>query len=205
MPGIGDLNATREALRDLSKVVTSTRQTLAKMVRGEDQGGGRARLDDHAESFTSALEHMGEVREGFILSQRTTPHTSLTDLRDLVKHILLDWQWVEEMNWLLTPSGQPESLGPQLVFYNHALVALAAVPRLPAEAVTFPQRKPSYEDVSVPTLPGELLTRIEEIEHVIYQSAVKSVRQLDPEPLRRTYAFFEASSWLVRNHLQTIL
>jgi hypothetical protein len=204
MPGIGDLNSTREALRDLSKVVTSTRQTLATMVRGEDQGY-RTHFDHHAESFSSALEHMGEVREGFILSQRSTPQTSLADLRDLVKHILLDWHWVEEMNWLLAPSGHPESLGPQLVFYNHALVALGSVPHLPAEAVTFPQRKPSYEDVSVPTLPHELLTRIEEIEHIIYQSAVKSVRQLEPEPLRRTYAFFEASSWLAKNYLQNIL
>ena len=41
------------------------------------------------------------------------------------------------------------------------LVALAVLPRLPSEAVTFPQPNPTYRDVSVPVSPGETLARIE--------------------------------------------
>ncbi|MCB0212157.1 MAG: hypothetical protein KDJ52_22630, partial [Anaerolineae bacterium] len=105
----------------------------------------------------------------------------------------------------LAPGDQLDTLNQQLVFYNHALVAMAVLPRLPATAITFPQRRPTYKDVSVPVLPGELLARIEELEEIICQAEVKSVRDLDYGSFRRTYAFFEASSWLVKNHLKPML
>jgi hypothetical protein len=92
-----------------------------------------------------------------------------------------------------------------LLYFNHALVALGALPHLPAQAVTFPQRRPTYADVTAPGLPGELLARIEEIERVIYQTEAMPTRALAYDPLRRTYAFFEASAWLVNNYLETLL
>lgn len=199
MPGIENLKTTREALREMSRVVTFTRKTLAKMVRAEEQGGRQTPY------LFDTLEHLGEVREGFMLSQRTAPNAELSELREIVRHILIDWQWVHDMNILLAPGHQHDTLDQQLVFYNHALVALAVVPRLPAEAVTFPQHRPTYNDVSVPARPAELLARIEELEKIIYQAEIKSVHDLDYGPFRRTYAFFEASSWLVTNHLKPML
>ncbi|MCB0227297.1 MAG: hypothetical protein KDI02_26610, partial [Anaerolineae bacterium] len=93
MSGIEDLKATRKALRDMSRVVTFTRKTLAKMVREEERLGMYSSESQPGQLF-EALEHLGEVREGFILSQRTTPQTALSDIRELVRHILIDWQWV---------------------------------------------------------------------------------------------------------------
>ncbi|MCB0195719.1 MAG: hypothetical protein KDJ65_27460 [Anaerolineae bacterium] len=204
MTGIENLKATRKALRDMSRVVTYTRKTLAKMIRAEENFGVDADKSRSTHLF-DALEHLGEVREGFILSQRTEPNAAMSELREIVRHILMDWQWVHNMNLILAPGDELDTLNQQLVFYNHAMVAMAVLPRLPANAITFPQRRPTYKDVSVPVLPGELLARIEELEEIIYQAEVKSVRDLDYGSFRRTYAFFDASSWLVKNHLKPML
>ena len=107
MSGIEDLKATRKALRDMSRVVTFTRKTLAKMVREEERLGMVSAESQPGQLF-EALEHLGEVREGFILSQRTTPQTALSDIRELVRHILIDWQWVHNLNLTLSPGDTVE-------------------------------------------------------------------------------------------------
>lgn len=203
MSGIEDLKATAEILRELARIVNFTRQTLAAKLQ-QDQPAGHSSRELAGQLF-DALEHLGDVREGFILSQRTSPSVSLAELRDLVRHILLDWEWVHGMNMILAPGHQVDLLNQQLVVYNHALVALAVLPNLPPEAVTFPQRRPSYSDLTAPLLPGELLARIEELERMIYQADFKPVTSLDYGPFRRTYAFFEASSWLANSYLEPLL
>ncbi len=70
---------------------------------------------------------------------------------------------------------------------------------------TFPQKQPSYADVTAPELPGDLLARIEEIEQVIYQTEAMPAKTPPYDPFRRTYAFFEASTWLVNNYLVALL
>jgi hypothetical protein len=117
----------------------------------------------------------------------------------------MDWGWMQELGWMMASPTQVEQVGPQLVAYNHAQVALAVLPRLPAEAVTFPQRRPTYRDVNVPVEPGDLLDRIEEIEQMIYRVEIDSLSNLDYNSFRRTYAYFEASSWLVKNYLKPLL
>lgn len=204
MSGIGDLKATREILRDLARIVETTQQALAEMIRENDWPNGQL-TNSRLGQFSAALEHIGEVREGFILSQRTSPQATLSEIQGLVEDILLDWKWVQELNLAFAPSDQVETLGEQLVVYNHALVAMAVLPRLPAQAVTFPQRRPTYGDLTAPALPGETLARIEEIERIIYKAEVTKVRNLDYGSFRRTYAFFEASSWLVNKYLDPLL
>ena len=204
MTGITDLTTTREALRELARVVKVTRQALAARIQPHTRSKwllSGSRVGQLAETLT----HIEDVREGFILSQRTSAAISLSELRAMVHYILMDWQWVQGMNMTLAPSPHLETLGTQLVSYNHAMVALAVLPRLPAEAVTFPQPNPTYGDVAVPTLPGELLARIEEIEQIIYQAEVGPVRNTAYASLRRTYGFFEASVWLVNNYLDPLL
>jgi hypothetical protein len=201
MAGMTDLNATREALRELTRIVKETRQVLVAML-AEAEARSRSYRSGR---LAQTLEHLGEVREGFLLSQRTSSNVSLSELRALVQHILLDWDWLQDFNLTLTPGSQIELPDHQLVFYNHALVALAMLPRLPANAVTFPQRRPTYGDVQVPTLPGEKLARIEELEYVIYQANVRPVSTLTYDAFRRTYAFFEASTWLVGRYLEPLL
>jgi hypothetical protein len=204
MSEITNLTATREALRELTRIVKATRQTLAGMAQAVNQFSQFSQNSQPGQ-FAETLDHMGDIREGFIMSQRTSPHTTLSELRALVQNVLLDWQWVQELNMALVPGSQIETPGQQLVAYNHALVALAILPRLPAEAVTYPQPKPTYSDVSVPVLPEEMLARIEEIEQMIYQAEVRAIDTLAYAPFRRTYAFFEASSWLASSYLEPLL
>lgn len=204
MSGITDLNATRETLHDLTRIVKSTRQTLAVMIV-ESERPRRPLPGSRAGRLSETLKHMGDVREGFMLSQRTLPNVTLVELRELVHSILLDWDWLQELDLSLAPTSHIEPLKEQLVAYNHALVALAVLPRLPAEAITFPQRRPTYGDVSVPALPGELLARIEEIERIVYQADIIPVDNLAYASFRRTYAFFEASAWLVSHYLEPLL
>ena len=201
---VDNLKTTRDALRKLAGVMKSTSCTLTKRVK-------KSRISSHwgkdrpTGQLFDTLEHMGDVREGFILSQRTSAFASLTELRDLVHHILTDWGWLEDLDLTLGACDEIESLGQQLVAYNHAIVALGMLPHLPADAVTFPQPQPSYRDVSVPALPSELLARIEEIEHMLYQLELKPITSLEYGPFRRTYAFFEASNWLIESHLAPLL
>lgn len=204
MTGITDLTTTREALRELARVVKVTRQALAARIQPHTRSEWLL-SGSRSGQLAETLAHIEDVREGFILSQRTSAAVSLSELRAMIHHILMDWQWVQNMNMILAPSSHLETLGTQLVSYNHALVALAFLPRLPAEAITFPQPNPTYGDVSVPTLPGELLARIEEIERIIYQAEVGPVKNSAYAPFRRTYAFFEASTWLVNKYLDPLL
>jgi len=204
MSGMKDLTATRKALRELADVVKVTRQTLATRIQKNNRPGWLL-SGSQSGQLSKALEHVEEIREGFILSQQTPSQASISELRAIVRDILLDWDWVQDMNMLLTPAQQIERLGQQLVYYNHALVALAMLPRLPAQAITFPQPNPTYGDVSVPVLPGEMLARIEEIEQMIYQAEVGRVKSSAYAAFRRTASFFEASNWLVNNYLDPLL
>ncbi len=203
MHGITDLAATRQALRQLARIVAETRQMLAAML--ESQGPGQRPIGRQPGQLTDTLQHLEEVREGFILSQRTSPQLSPADLQVLVKHILLDWDWLGSLNLAFAPPAQIEFIGQQLIAYNHAVVALAVLPHLPAEVITFPQKNLTYADLTAPSLPAELLERIEELERVIYQAEVRPTRLPAYGPFRRTYAFFEASTWLVDQHLQALL
>jgi hypothetical protein len=203
MSELGDLTAARESLRDLARIVRSTRHMLATAVQ-EQRTTGRS-FSHRPGQLADTLHHLEEVREGFIISQRTSAQVSLAELSALVRHVLMDWAWLEALNWALSPADEIESPNPQLMFFNHALVALATLPHLPPNAVTFPQRRPSYADVPAPALPKELLARIEEIERVIYQAEAMPDRVPEYDPFRRTYAFFEASTWLVNNYLEGLL
>jgi hypothetical protein len=203
MSELEDLTAARESLRDLARIVRFTRQTLATAIQ-EQRMAGRP-LSHRPGQLSDTLQHLEEVREGFILSQRTSAYASFSELSALVQHVFMDWAWLETLNWAFSPADEIESPYPQLMFFNHALVALAALPRLPANAITFPQKRPSYADVPAPALPSELLARIEEIEQVIYQAEAMPTKVPEYDSFRRTYAFFEASTWLVNNYLEALL
>lgn len=191
-------------LRELARIVRVTRQMLATILPPEHRPDREA-VADRSGQLADTLQHLEDVREGFILSQRTSPHLSLSELRALVQHILLDWDWLTPLDLTLTPGSHIEPVEQQLVAYNHALVALATLPHLPAQAITFPQPRPTYADLAAPAVPVELLARIEELERVIYQVEVMPAKRPAYSPLRRTYAFFEASSWLINRYLDPLL
>jgi hypothetical protein len=146
-----------------------------------------------------------DVREGFILSQRISRRIEFWELRKLVQSVLLDWGWLETMGISTEPGDQIELVEGQIIAYQHALVALGVLPHLPARAITFPQSRPTYADVPVPGMPGQTLERIEEIERILYRASLAPLDELAFDAVRRTYAFFEASAWLVDHHLLPLL
>ena len=201
MSRLEDVEAAKGALRVLARIVRTTHDTLRQAIVHPTQQP----TPERQHHFSDTLDHIEDVREGFVLSQRASPLTSLAEVQWLVQHVLLDWQWVEAMGLSLAPGDEIELVDNQLIVYQHALVALGMLPRLPARAVTFPQPRPTYADVPVPAMPGELLERIEEIERVLYRAGLVPADELAFEPLRRTYAFFEASLWLVDHYLPPML
>lgn len=130
MSELGDLTTTRETLRDVARIVKSTRHTLANVVQQQRLTGrpGSRRQGQ----LSDTLQHLEEVREGFIISQRTSDHFSLSELRALVQQVLVEWDWLESLNLTVLPTDEVESPQQQLVAFNHAFVALAVLPRLPA-------------------------------------------------------------------------
>ncbi len=201
MSRLEDVEAAKEALRVLARVVKTTHDTLLQVIAHPKQQP----TPEQQHHFSDTLDHIEDVREGFVLSQRTSALTSLAEVKWLVQRVLLDWQWVEAMGLSLAPGDEIELVDNQLIAYQHALVALGMLPRLPARAVTFPQPHPTYADVPVPAMPSQLLERIEEIEGVLYRAGLVPADELAFEPLRRTYAFFEASLWLVNHYLPPVL
>jgi hypothetical protein len=198
----GDIEETaKAALRALADVIRGTHDTLGQAVYHPTQRP--TAKQQHLLSGT--LEHIGDVREGFVLSQRTSPRAETSELRRLVQHVLLDWGWLEALGFSTVAGGQVELVGVQLIAYRHALVALGLLPHLPAQAITFPQPLPTYSDVPVPAMPSQTLERIEEIEQVLYQAGLVPLDELDFDAVRRTYAFFEASAWLVNHYLPPTL
>ncbi len=216
MSSLQDLSIVRGTLQSLSQIMIATRRILADMIKADEaqrkreQQIGTFGWQSQAEPSPSAplsdtLEHVEEMREGFVLSQRTSTMTSLSEMRALVSHVLLKQNWWEQFDLIFIPDEQVELLDTQLVVYNHALIALSILPTLPPQAITFPQPHASYADVNVPAEPGQILERIEEIEGIIYKASFASPKDLSYPAFRRTYAFFEASDWLVNNHLKPLL
>jgi hypothetical protein len=158
-----------------------------------------------------ARDYVGTVREGFVLSVRTSATGDRRELKYLLDRVLLDWaQFSEELG--LATDGLPEGerrrierVRDQLLAFGMAAVALGVLPRLPSHRITFPHSystPPTYSDIPVPRSPGEMLERIDELERTIWRllsaDDLQALLQNHYGPLRRTYGFFESSAWLTR-------
>ncbi|MCB9147519.1 MAG: hypothetical protein H6641_02065 [Caldilineaceae bacterium] len=155
-----------------------------------------------------ARDYLASVREGFVLSVRTSKLSDQRELRYLLDRVLTDWSLLSEELGLEQSSDaaavepEVEQVRSQLLAFGMAAVALGYLPKLPSKRVTFPHsygNPPTYADISVPDTPGEMLWRIEELEEMIWQFMAEDLNALVQRrygPLRRTYGFFEASAWL---------
>ncbi len=159
-----------------------------------------------AEVLADALDFLARAREGFVITLRTPMIPTTHELEELVSRVLVDWSWLETMG--LTREGHAEIQRPteQLLAYHHSLIALAILPRLPPEAVTYPGLKRSYADIPVPHTPGQTLDRLEEMERTISQvEALNGETMQAGEEVRHTYGFFEATHWLITHYLRPLL
>jgi hypothetical protein len=185
----------------MGNMAQQTKELLGEYMRRRDEPLSPTRW----EHVTMTLDHLDRVREGFKITLRTHAVRDLSELRDLVQRTLLTWDWLGDYNLELQPDTEIHYPLEQTLAFAHSYVTLGVLPRLPAREVTFPGNPPTYIDIPVPHTPGELLARIDELETVLSEATAKPTREADPEPLRRTYGFFETSAWLVSRHLGLFL
>ncbi len=188
------LNAFYE-LFGLAYIFLRTRQALLNyMARG-------GVLDEADVSYlsTATLSHIDDMREGFQMSLRAS-EAALEELRYLVERAGIypwDESWNDEpaRHALITPELK------KLSAIGHARVVFGILPLMPPERITYPSI-PSYRDIHPPSGPADLVERIEELERAVWDTAVqRPPDRIDRELFRRTYAFFEAASWLAEQHL----
>ncbi len=187
---------------------------LAYNIRRQDRVESLARVEQMI--LQQARDYLGRVREGFVLSVRTTDVSSGDELGYLLERVLLDWDTLSSELDLAPnadntrdPDAQEriERVRDQLLAFGMAAVALGMLPRLPNNEITFPKsyrKPPTYADIPVPNTPAQMLQRIEEIEQIIWQINTHDLVDLVErryDPLRRTYGFFESSAWLA--HLES--
>ena len=149
----------------------------------------------------ATLRHLAAVREGFQLSLRNGS-AAPAEIRDIVRYTLctLDWSFLEELGLLLQEEERVQRLGIQLMAFAHATIAIATLPHLPTSQVSHPASS-HYRDLHSPRRPGEWLERIEELEGVLARIQADVLGRSSAPALRRAHAYFDASAWLVRDHL----
>ena len=200
----------------IAEVAEATTKWLAMHLQTNIHSQGKGTRDQVSLAILQrARDYLADVREGFVLSVRTGQISDKQEMRYLLDRVLLDWDALSQELGLALESESEiefqqalERVRGQLLAFGMALVALAALPRLPAEAITFPHnyhRPPTYADIPAPVTAGEILTRIEEIEQMIWRFATGRWNQLVRHrygPLRRTYGFFESSAVLAGEQIR---
>lgn len=180
--------------------------------------------------FQQAKDYLSAVREGFVLSLRSSDVPDNNQLRYLIDQVLLDWDsltselGLDSDEAVTSHSAETDPLAEtknaddgheplepvrqQLLAFGMAAVALGALPRLPSEQITFPHsfgKPPTYADIPAPSSPAEMMVRIEELEEMIWQLMAGHPGDLVQNqygPVRRTYGFFETSAWLARQEAE---
>ncbi|MDQ4077473.1 MAG: hypothetical protein M3220_14650 [Chloroflexota bacterium] len=181
--------------RAMGSVAERTRRLLVQRAQVRPlTAQQRSQLDD-------TLHHLAAVREGFQLSLRTG-RTTPDELRAIVRYTLytIDWRFLEELGLTLQGDDQVQRLGVQLMAFAHATIALGVLPLLPPSEVSHPSSS-HYRDLPTPRRPGEWLERIEELESVLTRLQSDHWNWPSSSSLRRTHAYFDATAWLIREHL----
>lgn len=192
------LDEARQTLRQLTITAVEANRTLYDGLHHPE----RYPSPEQSAVRNRILDALTKMREGFMLALRADDLTIPSEFRELL-HTLIDWTWLSEFGLRWDTDEPLERLGGQVILYQHALVALGVLPRLPATAITFPKR--SYSDITPPGTPGAMLSRLEELERTIWRAANEPIGALPSGAVRRTYGFFEATTWLAANHLQGVI
>ncbi len=189
---------------ELAETVT---QLLALSLQQRGQRAGNAAAIKHY-LLQQARDHLSSVREGFVLSLRTSQIDDPRELRYLLDRVLLDWSQLSEelgtADSADSADGKIEQLRTQMLAFSMAAVAIGHLPRLPADEVTFPRsygKPPTYADIPVPRTPAEMLSRIDEVQTTLWQMMGQELPDLVDHhygSVRRTYGFFESSARLTR-------
>lgn len=223
--GFGEMAETTTQLLSLNLHQTAH---IGEKRKGAQGHADRIGMDQVGKMvLRQASDYLQKVREGFVLSVRTGQVGHQTELRYLLERVISDWSQLsqelgladtnahieEASNISATATSQGathnevERVRHQLLAFGMAVIALGQLPRLPSKQVTFPHsygNPPTYSDIPVPSTPGEMLWRIEELELMVRRLMSDDLNGLVQHrygSLRRTYGFFEASAWL--SHKET--
>ncbi len=199
---------------------TVTQLLLLNLQRRDERPSNASAVEHYL--LQQARDHLGSVREGFVLSLRTSQIGDPRELRFLLDRVLLDWSRLSEELGAEEESsasadgpasdgeagdkieGKIERLHSQMLAFSMAAIALGHLPRLPAEQITFPKSygtPPTYADIPVPRTPAEMLGRIDELETTLWQLMARDPQEMVDHHygrVRRTYGFFESSARLTR-------
>ena len=208
------------------ELAETTTQLLSLNLHQTAHTGNDSRNDMDAVGkmvLQQAGDYLHKVREGFMLSVRTGQVAQQAELRFLLDRVISDWSKLSrELGLSDEVDARDQGAGPetspvsqadevttevervrhQLLAFGMAMIALGQLPRLPSKQVTFPHsygNPPTYSDIPVPSTPGEMLWRIEELEQMVRRLMSDDLHGLVQHrygSLRRTYGFFEASAWL---------
>lgn len=198
MSDLNNLEDAKQTLRQLTLLSLDANRALYDGLQhpnSEPSSESRAMLN-------RTLENLRPMREGFMLALRVPDMTVTSELRAIINY-LVDWSWLNEIGLRWNTDAPLEKLGGQVVLYQHAVIALGVLPRLPSNVVTFPGGK--YADIPVPGTPGETLNRLEELENTIWAAATEPIGALSRGAVRRTYGFFEATTWLIATYLGKVV
>ncbi len=200
MSDLLSLDEARQTLRAMTVIALEAHRTFTDAL---DQP---ARYPSPEQSATREriLAALVKIREGFMLALHTSDVGD--DMRRLIQDIV-DWTWLNELGLRGYADEPLEKLDGQVIVYQHALIALGVLPRLPITAITFPHRSfnGSYRDITPPSTPGAVLDRIEELEKTVWRMMSEPLNALPGASVRRTYGFFEATTWLVAHQLRDIV
>jgi hypothetical protein len=198
MSELTNLDDARKTLRRLAISALQATQALHDGLNTPE----REPTPEQSAKLNDVLGDMTKIREGFLLALRTRDTVLASELRDLLRY-MNDWTWLGELGLRWQTDEPLEKLGGQTVLYQHAVIALGMLPRLPQNAVTFPRGR--YADIPVPTTPGETLSRLEELENTVWKASHAPAQKLPRDAVRRTYGFFEATTWLMATHLKDVV
>lgn len=191
-------------------LLRTCRRTRAILVAvAHDRAADEVRL--RAVLADEALAHVDAVLDGLMLLARAGSFTA-EELRTLVRRAGIverprpgsaearaaELEEAAERLAVERSAGERPGLravdGQAMLAAGHARVAFSIIPRLPPEAVAWPQTHRSYADIPVPRTEGELLVRAEELARVLWRVAAGDDRR--DEAMRRTLAFYEAGARL---------
>ncbi|HLY28544.1 MAG TPA: hypothetical protein VKQ72_19510 [Aggregatilineales bacterium] len=198
MSALTDLDDARQTLRQLTLVALDANRALFDGL----QHPAEQPSQEQSQVLNRIRENLMPMREGFMLVVRMSDLSLVSELRALLD-ILVDWHWLEELGLHWEGGREIERPKGQIVLYQHAVIAFGMLPRLPRSAVTYPFGQ--YTDIPVPKSPGETLNRLEELEQTIFAAASEPMAALPRGALRRTYGFFDATTWLIATHLRGIV
>lgn len=198
MSDLLSIDEARQTLRRLTVIALEANRTLNDSLNAPH----RPPTHEQVSVRQRILDELAKMREGFILTWKIDQTSDASELQALLA-LLIDWTWLNDLGLSWQTDAPLEHLTNQVILYNHALIAMGILPRLPSEAITFPTHK--YSDIDPPGTPGATLTRLEELEQVIWRATSEPLAALPSGAVRRTYGFFEATAWLATHHLRGVV